>query len=121
MSLSSSRFLTQNLCLSLCFSLIVQGSAASAQNAPAANLSSTSASNPAQVGHNSQVSIQVAGKSVTVNSSSFLTPAEQVAVNQIISSGHQSVLLGAQGNAVGGTVNLGSDLAGLSGGLLIPH
>lgn len=52
------------------------------------------------------------------------TAAEQVAVNQVINTGRQNLILGAQGNAVGGVVNLTNDVrttpSAALGSLVIP-
>lgn len=67
------------------------------------------------------VSIDVGGSMVTVQHGSLLTPAEQVAVNQVLGAGQQAILLSAQGTAVGGVVNLSTDLGAGVHHLVIPQ
>ena len=66
-------------------------------------------------------SIVVGGTNVAVTGSSLLTPAELVAAYQIVSTGHQSIILGALGNAVGGTMTLGSWAGQSINNLTIPQ
>jgi hypothetical protein len=54
----------------------------------------------------SPTTILVNGQPQTVNPGSALTPAQAVALQQVLAAGQQSVVLGARGNAVGGTVNI---------------
>ena len=51
---------------------------------------------------------------------SLLTPAEKIAVYQVLSAGAQSIVLGANGNAVSGSFTLGADASQYISGLLIP-
>jgi YVTN family beta-propeller protein len=58
--------------------------------------------------------IHVGTHNVAIQSGQLITPAEAVALSQIISTGHQSLILGAAGNAVGGSVNItGQSLSSL--------
>ena len=50
--------------------------------------------------------ITVGGTSVIVNAGSLLTPAESVALNQVLGGGTQSLVLDAAGRAIGGQFNL---------------
>lgn len=50
--------------------------------------------------------ITVGGSSVIVNAGSLITPAESVALNQVLGGGTQSLVLDASGRAVGGQFNL---------------
>ena len=52
------------------------------------------------------VSITNGGTSTQVTPGMLLTPAQAVAVQQVLASGSQSIVLGARGNAVGGNVVL---------------
>jgi hypothetical protein len=52
--------------------------------------------------------INVGGTSLAVSVGSVLTPAEMVALQQVLSTRHQSLVLGAQGQATGGSFSLGS-------------
>ncbi len=69
---------------------------------------------------NSPVNIVVGGSAVPVSASSVLTPAERLATWQVFSTGQQSIQLGAQGNAVGGTFNMGSNFTQYVSGVVIP-
>jgi adhesin HecA-like repeat protein len=59
----------------------------------------------------SPVSIVVGGHRQTVAPGSLLTPAEAVAVQQVLSSGRQTIVLGTYGNATGGSLILPSQQA----------
>ncbi|HEY9791871.1 MAG TPA: hypothetical protein V6D22_15810, partial [Candidatus Obscuribacterales bacterium] len=68
------------------------------------NLSSTHANVSAgRILQSGSVGINIAGRQMTVLPTSMLTPAEMLAVSQIVSVGHQSIQLGLHGNAVGGS------------------
>jgi hypothetical protein len=58
--------------------------------------------------------IDVGGVSQAITPDHLLTPAEYVALSQVLATGSQSLLLSAQGNAVGGSFNIGhSDISHL--------
>jgi hypothetical protein len=108
---------------------ISSGIEASAQSAPTSaskgidlDLSSTRANlaAPSKIG-NQTVSINVGGSKVSVTSSSVLTPAERLAVYQVLTSGHQSIQLGSQGNAIGGTFMIGDHFTQYVNSLNIPQ
>jgi hypothetical protein len=54
------------------------------------------------------VVIRTAAGMRMVDSSSLLTPAERAAAMQVLSGGRQSLFVGSQGNAVGGSFSVGS-------------
>lgn len=84
------------------------------------DLSSTAASMaPSALGSGS-VNIQVGGTSQAVSGTSTVTPAQQLAVLQILSTGKQSLQVGSLGNAVGGSFNLGSTFNYDVSNLVIP-
>lgn len=58
----------------------------------------------------SSVAIQTGDVTRVVGATDLLTPAEFLAASQILAGGQQSLLLGASGQAIGGTFNLGSTL-----------
>ncbi|HEY9793073.1 MAG TPA: hypothetical protein V6D22_21905 [Candidatus Obscuribacterales bacterium] len=64
--------------------------------------------------------ITVAGHAQSIQAGTLITPAELTALNQVTSSGRQTLLLGALGNAVGGKFSL-SHLGSGIGNLLIPN
>ncbi len=68
----------------------------------------------------SPVNIVVGGSPVAVSPTSVLTPAERLATWQVFSTGQQSIQLGAQGNAVGGTFNMGNNFSQYVSGVVIP-
>lgn len=70
------------------------------------DLSSTSATETNRA--HSSATIQVGQASKSVTASDLLTPAELVAVYQVVKAGHQSIILGEGGNAVGGSMQLGN-------------
>src|SRR5271170_6617814 len=62
---------------------------------------STTATN---LGSGQSVAIKVGGTSLLVNSATSLTPAERAAVMQVLQTGHQSLILAANGAATGGSM-----------------
>lgn len=72
------------------------------------------------LGSSGQVDIKVGSQMMTVNASTLLTPAERLAVFQVLSTGQQSILLGSLGNAIGGSFNIGSKFNQYASGLVIP-
>jgi len=110
-------------------SLLLQCQAAMAQPQPqspthsgntsaAFNLAATSLSLSAP---NHPVNIKIGGIMTAVSSGQHLTPAELMAVSQVINTGHQTLLLGAMGNATGGQFNVMAELGNTLGSLAIPH
>lgn len=89
---------------------------------PNLNLSSTKASISAAsvVGTNKSVTISVGGRQTSVTGSTLLTPAEMAAVHQVVNTGQQSLSIGPYGNAVSGTLQIGTPLANLSG-MVVPR
>ncbi|MBI4533116.1 MAG: hypothetical protein HY711_04140, partial [Candidatus Melainabacteria bacterium] len=67
-----------------------------------------------------QATINLAGTPKAVNVGDHLTPAEFVALQQILAGGTQTLLLDAAGRAVGGTFSLGSVPAEQLSSLVIP-
>ncbi len=68
------------------------------------NLSSLNANfNVGNLPHS--VSINVNGHSDTITNNQYVTPAEAVAINQVLATSHQSLILGENGNAIGGSLN----------------
>lgn len=51
----------------------------------------------------------------------LLTPAELVAVNEVLNTGHQTLLIGSGGNAIGGRLNVSTDIGNSMSSLMIPH
>jgi hypothetical protein len=69
---------------------------------------------------NAAVNLVVAGATQTVNPGDLLTPAQFLAASQIVSSGAQSIQLGALGNAVGGSFAMTSALAQQVSSMIVP-
>lgn len=67
------------------------------------------------------VNIDVAGIAQTVNPGQMLTPAQAVAAYQVMNNGTQNILLGADGAAIGGSMVIGSRLANILSGIVIPQ
>lgn len=65
--------------------------------------------------------LNIGGQRFNILPGQLVTDAELAALNQVSKSGQQHLLLGAQGNAVGGHVNLGADLHGTINNLTIPE
>ncbi|MBX9569215.1 MAG: hypothetical protein K2X77_09990 [Candidatus Obscuribacterales bacterium] len=91
--------------LQLCTSALAQEAGDMHHNL---DLSSENRTVTAGSGNNNFTSatITVGGSSVVVNAGSLLTPAESVALNQVLGGGTQSLVLDASGRAVGGQFNL---------------
>jgi len=66
------------------------------------------------------VSIVVGGTTSQITSSTLLTPAERVALYQVLSTGQQSLILNGQGAADGGSLTIGSGLSSRLSSLVIP-
>lgn len=69
------------------------------------------------------VNITVGGNTIAVGAGTMLTPAENVALLQVLNGGQQTIQIGQLGNAVGGTVNLGTSIYGSSAisSLIVPQ
>jgi len=72
-------------------------------------------------GQQSTITIREGGTRRTVSAGALLTAAELIAVNQVLTAGHQSIRLGLLGNAIGGRVSLNSALSQQLGDLLVPR
>lgn len=57
------------------------------------------------------VIINIGGNPLQVNSQTLLTPAERLAVYQVLHSGTQSILLGGNGAAIGGSMAIGANFS----------
>lgn len=64
---------------------------------------------PSSLGSGSTV-IRSGGHTMIVNSTTQLTPAENQAVSQVMATGRQSLVLGALGNAIAGSLNIGGNV-----------
>src|SRR5262249_42783295 len=60
-----------------------------------------------------------AGRTMTVRPGSLITPAQAVALAQVLSTGYQSIVLSALGTAVGGSMILSPQET--VGSLTVPH
>ena len=70
------------------------------------HLDLTSILHSIDVGHlTNEVGINVGGHSLEINSNQLVTPAEALALAQVLSIGHQSLDLSTLGNAVAGSLN----------------
>ena len=91
-------------------------------SAPNLNLAATNSSSAAgNLLGSKTVSINVGGTQLSVNANTLLTPAEKIAVVQVLQSGTQSLLLDSKGSADGGTLTLGSRLSSNLSTLVIPN
>lgn len=66
------------------------------------------------------VNINVGGANMAVTQGMALTPAQMIAAYQMARTGEQSLLIGSDGAAIGGSFILGSRLANHISGLVIP-
>ena len=64
--------------------------------------------------------IKVGGQMMNVTGSTLLTPAENLAVQQILGGGQQSIVLSTLGNATGGTFNIGGTFNSYASSITIP-
>jgi hypothetical protein len=95
----------------------------SARSSPV-NLDLTSVSATLSAGNlvkSGQVNIHVGNIVRSVTGSSMLTPSELLAVYQVLSSGCQKIVLCNAGNAVGGSLNIGSQFSNYVTSLVIPQ
>lgn len=67
------------------------------------------------------VTLNVGGTSRTIGVNDMLTPAENIALQQILSTGTQSIQLNGQGGAIGGTLRLDGLLGQQLANLVIPN
>ena len=112
----SLRFLAASIAVTV-VSVPLASAATPAPALPSYNLSSTSHSS--SIGTlSSPVTIIDAGHKQTVSSGMFLTPAQTAAVQQVLHTGTQSLVLGLLGNATGGSLVLSAQ--NLSS-LVVPH
>jgi len=75
------------------------------------NLSSrTAASTAGTLPGFSPVNVHVGNSTLHVTAGTLLTPAELLAVQQVLVTGHQSLILGKMGNAISGSVAVGSSV-----------
>ena len=87
------------------------------------NLDLTSKSAILSPGHlvdKGPITITVGSQQIVVDPSSNLTPAERLAVYQVFSTGQQQIILGPQGNAIGGSLNIGANFSTYVSGLTVP-
>src|SRR5579885_243789 len=70
--------------------------------------------------HLSTVNIRVGDSTLSVAPGMSLTAAELVAVSQVVNTGHQSIVLGAQGNAVGGSLSITAGVSQHLANLVVP-
>lgn len=103
--------------------VLCDSAAVLAQSAPVnLDLSSTQRSMSAatQISGNSTATIQLDGASRVIDQSSSLTPAEHVALTQILQTGSQSIMLSALGQATAGNFYLTAALSQQLSNLVIP-
>lgn len=113
--------MTKSLCAAACAALflfvqIISPLASFAQTARNLNLTSTSDS----VTANHSGTINIGGTNQTITSGSSITPAESIALSQIIHTGTQSLILSSNGAASGGTFNLSYAAKNGASALVIP-
>jgi len=85
------------------------------------NLKSTVANLAVPAAMKSPLNILVGGAQQRITPQTMLTPAQTVAVYQVLSSGIQSLALGNRGNAVGGSFTIGSHFSNYASGLFVPR
>ena len=106
MPLASLRFVAVKIWLWLLVALLVVQNSATAQPLPDLDLASTSRTQPSGLPANATVSITVGTTARRIGSSDLVTAAEQVALQQVLATGTQSLSLNATGQATGGVLNL---------------
>jgi hypothetical protein len=83
--------------------------------------STTRSLQPPAMLQNTPVNIQVGSAVVPVTPQSVLTPAERLAVYQVVSTGQQSITLGQDGSAVGGTFTMGARFSQFVSNVVVPQ
>lgn len=106
--MTAKSFINTTCVLLLLFHLIPR---ACAQQAPSSssgpsNLDLSSSNRTVTAGSGQTGVIKVGGTSLTVNSGTMLTPAESVALGQVLGGGTQNLVLDASGRATGGQFTL---------------
>lgn len=116
--MGTKKFRKKRLSIPVCFGLpllaLVSPSIALASEAPDLNLSSESRLNPASTAG----SIQIGNQQRNIQPGDLLTPAESIALQQILAGNSQTLQLNTAGVAVGGTFSLPSNTT--PGALTIP-
>lgn len=85
------------------------------------DLASTNRSLTANIANGQTVQVNVGGNAMSVTSSTLLTPAEYLAVQQVMSAGSQAIQIGVNGAAIGGSVALQAIQAQAMHALVIPQ
>ncbi len=101
--------------------LITQASVVRAQQVGDFNLGSASKSGSNLLSGGQSATIRVAGTNKVVHPGMLLTAAEQVALSQVLSTGHQNIRLNGAGIAVGGQFSIDTGLISASSNLRIPQ
>src|SRR5262249_20654611 len=94
-----------------------------AQSAPAGSMDLSSKDRTVVAGQSPNfqaTDIKVGRQTRTINAGDMLTPAEYAALQQVLTTGTQTLTVGRDGNAVHGTLNLTPDLSSVIGDLVIP-
>jgi hypothetical protein len=108
--------LTRGVCVIMASLLLLPLLALQAQAANDFNLSSQN--------HNivspETGTIHLGNTTQTIRAGTLITPAELAALNEVTTAGRQTLILSQLGNAIGGRLNVGSDLGTTLSGLLIP-
>ena len=100
---------------------ISQKTAGATSNLPPINLNLTSTkADKALSSQISPVNILIGGQSQSIAPGQLLTPAERVAVYQVMHGGSQNIVVGANGAAAGGSLNISVNFAQHLGSLTIP-
>lgn len=102
--------------------------ATSASSEPAAprlvNLDLSSTTDSVTIGHflqSGSVTITTGGQQLVITPTTLITAAEKVAAIQVLQTGHQSLIVDAQGNAEGGSMVITTWLSQHIGNLIIPQ
>jgi hypothetical protein len=84
------------------------------------DLGSTEASLAANLGQAASIHIEMGGVATPITAGSMVTPAQYVAIQQVMQTGTQSLMLNSLGAAQSGTFAMHETLAGMIGNLSIP-
>ncbi len=115
----ASRAFEKPVLLAMSGGLVLSGFMQAAFAETSYNLNSTSTT--VNSSNQNPVVINIGGVRHNISPGSMVTPAEMVAINQVLGTGKQTIVLGAQGNAVGGRMNVGVDIGASLGNLAVPH
>lgn len=98
----------------------LSGAGAGASAGGSIDLSSASPAGSLTLNAGQSITVVNGGAASALRTSALVTAAQSIAVNQVLKTGMQSIVLSSQGNAIGGTLLLGRDVLAAAGSISIP-